>query len=109
MGKVNLLVKYCLINESMEYNIKGIYQNNKLIFKELENTMILDLKGNVLERKKDNKTIVLDFNKKNGIIIDNSYKLNIDIDVIELKNKKNNFYVKYKIEDNSFEIEINIL
>ncbi len=109
MGKVNLLVKYCLINESMEYNIKGIYQNNKLIFKDLENTMILDLKGNVLERKKDNKTIVLDFNKKNGIIIDNSYKLNIDIDVIELKNKKNNFYVKYKIEDNSFEIEINIL
>ena len=109
MGKVNLLVKYCLINESMEYNIKGIYQNNKLIFNDLENTMILDLKGNVLERKKDNKTIVLDFNKKNGIIIDNSYKLNIDIDVIELKNKKNNFYVKYKIEDNSFEIEINIL
>ena len=109
MGKVNLLVKYCLINESMEYNIKGIYQNNKLIFNDLENTMILDLKGNVLERKKDNKTIVLDFNKKNGIIIDNSYKLNIDIDVIELKNKKNNFYEKYKIEDNSFEIEINIL
>ena len=36
MGKVNLNVKYCLINEEDEYNIKGIYQNNIIKFLDKE-------------------------------------------------------------------------
>ena len=41
MGKVNLNVKYCLINKEDEYNIKGIYQNNIIKFLDKDNKMSL--------------------------------------------------------------------
>ena len=50
MGKVNLLVKYCLINEKNEYNIKGIFLNDEIKFLDRTNKMILNIKKNTLKR-----------------------------------------------------------
>jgi len=109
MGKVNLLVKYCLINEKNEYNIKGILVNDVIKYLDRENMMFLYLKENKLKRETKESEIVFDFNE--GICCiknkqDNNL-INFKIIVQELKNDNNNFYVKYKIvEDEEFEIFI---
>ena len=111
MGKVNLLVKYCLINEKIEYNIKGILQNQKLKFYDLKSTMVLDLKLNTLERKLDDSVILFDFLQKECIILDksNNQQIKFFIEVLELKNEKSEFFVKYKFDNNYFEILIKII
>ena len=50
MGKVNLLVKYCLRNTKDEYNINGILIDNTLKFLDKDSKMILDFKTNTLKR-----------------------------------------------------------
>lgn len=111
MGKVNLLVKYCLINKKVEYNIKGIFLDNKIKFLDDSNKMFLDLNLNILKRETKNEEIVFDFfNEKCQIFDKNSNnKISFQIEVISLENKNNYFYVKYKIEDDFFIINIKIL
>ena len=111
MGKVNLLVKYCLINKKVEYNIKGIFLNNQIKFLDDSNKMFLDLNLNILKRETKNEEIVFDFlNEKCQIFDKNSNnKISFQIEVISLENKDNYFYVKYKIEDDFFIINIQIL
>lgn len=111
MGKVNLLVKYCLINNKVEYNIKGIFINNQIKFLDKENIMILDLNLNILERETKNEKIIFDFLNKICFIQDkiSNNKTSFQIEIINLKNNKNYFYVKYKIDENIFEIKIEII
>ena len=110
MGKVNLLVKYCLKNSENEYNIKGIFQNNQIKFLENKNNMILDLAEFSLKRITLNEEILFNFKEKTCLIKDKNSKQEIcfEISVIELIKKSNYFYVKYKIED-IFEILIKII
>lgn len=107
MGKVNLFIKYCLINHKMEYNIYGILIDNKLKFKNLDSTMILNLELNILEKISKDRKIIFDFKKKICIIIEKEQKFSLALNVLKLVNKGNFFYVMYKIED-IYEIEINI-
>lgn len=110
MAKVNLLVKYCLINEKDEYNIKGILINNKIKFLDKNNKMILDLKLNTLKRITDYLEIIFDFNNKICTVIDEKKnKISFDINVLELKNDENYFYVKYKIDLDEFVVMIRII
>lgn len=111
MGKVNLLIKYCLINQINEYNIKGIFINNQIKFLENNNKMNLDLNKNILIRETKNEKITFDFNNKICYIYDKSsnLKINFCIEVIDLKILNNSFYVKYKIDKDEFEIKINIM
>ena len=87
MTKVNLLAKYCLINENYEYNIKGIYQNKKLTYFDNNCQMILDFKKNILIRITKELKIMFDFNNKICEILDIQNKNNIKftIEVIILK------------------------
>lgn len=107
MGKVNLLVKYCLRNQEFEYNIKGIYQNNKIKYNDETGIVVIDLNNNILERYSNNEKIIFDFNNKKCYI--DSLNVFFDINVINFINEKNKFYVKYKLENDSFEIKIEIV
>lgn len=111
MGKVNLLVKYCLINREVEYNIKGILINNQIKFLDNENKMILDLSYNTLKRITNSEEIVFDFLNKNCQVFDktSNNKISFQIEVISLENINNYFYVKYKIEEDLFEVKIRIM
>ncbi|MBR3660338.1 MAG: hypothetical protein IKN63_00345 [Bacilli bacterium] len=62
--KVNLLVKTCLRNEKKEYNIKGIYNNDKLKYKDEDALMIIDFKNKRIERENNNYKIIFDFINK---------------------------------------------
>ena len=55
MGKVNLYIKYCLRNEKIEYNIKGILQDKILKYKDNDSKMIFNLKNKTLNRIKDDE------------------------------------------------------
>lgn len=107
--KVNLLVKSCLRNEKKEYNIKGIYQDNKIKFQESNTLMIIDLKNNVVERIKDEETIIFDFKNSDCIIKSKELNFNFQIKVLEIKVLKDYFYVNYKIENDDFKLEIKII
>ena len=112
MGKVNLLVKYCLINNKNEYNIKGILINNKIKFLDNENKMILDLELDTLKRITLNEEILFDFKNKKCFIVDktSNSKLSFEIEVLSNKKENNDFYVKYRIIENEiFEILIRII
>ena len=111
MGKVKLFVKYCLINEEVEYNINGILIDNQLKFLAKESKMLLNLKSNVLKRITESLEIIFDFNEKICFIIDKSNNTNfsLDINLEILENENGYFYVKYKIEEDKFEIRIQIV
>ena len=111
MGKVNLNVKYCLINKEDEYNIKGIYQNNIIKFLDKDNKMIIDKTNNILTRITNNEKIEFDFLKKTCLITDlkDNIKVNLEINVLELINKDNYFLVNYEIENNKFKLIIKII
>ena len=111
MGKVNLLVKYCLINEKNEYNIKGIFANNEIKFIDNGIKMLINKRENTLKRVTDDAEIVFDFNLKNCSILDrtSNNKISFKIDVLEQSNVSNEFYVKYKIENNVFEVMVKII
>lgn len=111
MGKVNLLVKYCLINKEFEYNIKGILINNKIKFLDKENKMILDFSSLKLERITNDLDIVFDFKNSLCFIFDkiSQLKTSFKIDLIKLINEKNYFYVNYKIDQEKFQIMIRII
>ncbi len=109
MGKVNLLVKYCLRNEKVEYNIKGILIDNKIKFKDSSYTMILDFNHNTLERSNKDSKIIFDFKKEMCFIVEETYNVEFKILVIDLIINKNYFYVKYQIEKDLFEIEIKLI
>ena len=111
MGKVNLLVKYCLRNTNNEYNIKGIFINDSILkFKNKDSKMLLDKKNLILER--DTKDLKLTFDFKNNICYlyeKNSHiKFDLVINILELINKDNYFRVKYKIENDLYQISIEI-
>ena len=110
MGKVNLLVKYCLRNEKYEYNIKGILSNKKLIFKTLDSKMILQKDENILKRINDDVEITFLFNEEKTLIKEKSSNKTIclNINILELENKDNYFKVKYKIDEDIFLIIIKI-
>jgi len=110
MGKVNLLVKYCLKNLENEYNIKGIFYDNQIKFLEKDNKMILNLTESSLKRITLNEEIFFNFNEKTCLIKDkkSNNQISFPIEVISLKKSNNYFYVKYKIED-VFEILIKII
>ncbi|MGN1352619.1 MAG: hypothetical protein ACI4WF_00960 [Bacilli bacterium] len=111
MGKVNLNVKYCLINEEDEYNIKGIYQNNIIKFFDKDNKMILDKTNNVLTRITNDEKIEFNFLKNTCLITDlkEKIKVNLEINVLELINEDNYFLVNYEIENNKFKLIIKII
>ena len=111
MGKVNLLVKCCLINGNFEYNIKGILRNNELIFTFENSKMHLNLVSNVLEKETKGTLVILDFNNSKCLYIlkENNKKLEIPIEVLELENIDNLFKVKYKNIDNTFLLIIKII
>lgn len=111
MGKVNLLVKYCLIKEKNEYNIKGILLNNKIKFLDNNKMMILDKSLNTLKRITENEEILFDYNNSSCIILDkkSNNRINFKIEVKKIENRKDYFYVNYKIEEDLFEIEIRII
>ena len=111
MGKVNLNVKYCLINKEDEYNIKGIYQNNIIKFFDKDNKMILDKTNNVLTRITNNEKIEFNFLKNTCLITDlkEKIKVNLEINVLELINEDNYFLVNYEIENNKFKLIIKII
>lgn len=111
MGKVNLLVKYCLIKEKNEYNIKGILINNQIKFLENDNKMILDKNLNTLKRITETEEILFDYNNSTCTILDkkSNNKISFKIKVEKIKNQKDYFYVNYKIEEDCFEIEIRII
>lgn len=111
MGKVNLNIKYCLINEEDEYNIKGIYQNNIIKFLDKDNKMILDKTNNVLTRITNNEKIEFNFLKNTCLITDlkEKIKVNLEINVLELINEDNYFLVNYEIENNKFKLIIKII
>lgn len=69
MGKVNLLVKYCLINTKDEYNINGILIDNTLKFLDKDSKMILDFKTNTLKRITQFLEIVFAFMKKYVLLL----------------------------------------
>ena len=111
MGKVNLLVKYCLINEKNEYNIKGIFLNDEIKFLDKTNKMILNVKKNTLKRITEQAEILFNFNLHKCYVFDkiSKTKFRMEIEVLQLKNLPKYFYVKYKIEDNLFEMMIKII
>jgi len=109
MSKINLLVKYCLINEKKEYNIKGIYLNDKIKFNDIDCIMIIDLKNNVMERIYKNQVIKFNFNKKKCFIETDNLVLDIKIKLLDLVSLNNYFYVKYKIDNDSYEFEIKVI
>ena len=110
MGKINLLVKYCLINEENEYNIKGILINNKIKFLDNDEKMILDKKLNTLKRITKESEILFNFKDKSCLICDKTNnKISFQIEVLVLENNDDYFYVKYKIIDDLFEIMIKII
>lgn len=109
MGKVNLSVKYCLINEKAEYNIKGIKDKNKIKYFDNQNIMIIDFSNHTLKRITNSEEITFDFIHKNCEIIDQktNQKLNFKINIIEYKNQYPYFFVKYNIvEDETFSLEL---
>ena len=110
MGKVNLYIKSCLINEEMEYNIKGILQDNKIKYQDKDAKMIIDMNNNILERIKKEERYLFDFNNNICITKTSKFEVSIPIKVLECNNKNNNmFFVKYQIENNLYEYKINIL
>ncbi len=111
MGKVNLLVKYCLINKKKEYNIKGILLDNKLKFFYDTSCIIIDFKSLELEKNDQENVVKFSFLEKKCQFISKSdnKKISFPITVEQLKVANKSFYVKYKIENDAFEIEIKIL
>ena len=111
MGKVNLNVKYCLINKEDEYNIKGIYQNNIIKFLDKDNKMIIDKTNSILTRITNNEKIEFNFLKNTCLITDlkDNIKVNLEINVLELINKDNYFLVNYEIGNNKFKLIIKII
>ena len=111
MGKVNLLVKYCLINQKNEYNIKGILINKEIKFFDNDCLMILNKEKNTLKRIIKEEEILFDFYNKKCYVFskENNIKIDFPIKVIEFKNTDKDFYVKYKIDENLFELMIEII
>ena len=107
--KVNLLVKSCLRNEKKEYNIKGIYSDNKIKYKENDTLMNIDLKNITLERINENQEIKFNFKNNTCYIISDGLNLEINIEVLEKKVLNNYFYVYYKIENDYFKLEVKII
>lgn len=110
MGKINLSIKYCLINKKAEYNIKGINDKDKIKFLDNDNMMILDISNNSLKRITKDEEINFDFfNQVCEILDKNTYqKFNFKINIIEYKNQYPYFFVKYNIEEETFSLEIMI-
>ena len=110
MGKVNLLVKYRLINQEMEYNIKGIFLNNQIKYLQKDNLMIIDKTKLTFQRKTEDSLITFDFKKELCKFLDKetNYQVNFKIKVVTLINQLGYFKVSYKINDDLFEIAITI-
>ncbi len=110
MGKVNLLVKYCLRNENYEYNIKGILNKDQIVFKTLDSKMILKKDLEELTRITDNLELNFLFQEEKCLIKEkNSHKtLSLNLKVLEILNNDNYFKVKYKIDNDEFLIDIKI-
>ncbi len=111
MGKVDLLVKYCLITEKNEYNIKGIFTKDKKIkFIDKDSKMLLDKKKLILIRETNDLKITFNFEKSIVFIYEktNHINFNFAINILELENKDDYFLVKYQISDNKYQISIQI-
>lgn len=109
MGKVNLLLKSCLRNKKVEYNIKGILQEGKIKYKEPDALMIIDLKNKTIERRKEEVVFIFNFQKQLCIVKDKTMEFNLEIKVLKCIISKDIFSVKYQIENDIYELEIKIL
>ena len=109
MGKVNLCIKYCLINKNLEYNIKGILCGEKIKYQDDDAKMIVDKNNNTLERIKESESYMFDFKNNICIMTTKEMKFSFPIKVLEYKIEKNIFHVKYQIDNNIYEYKINIL
>ena len=106
MGKVNLFIKNCLRKEKEEYNIKGIYLNNKIKYIYNKDIFIIDFNNCILEKRNDNKKIILNFKQKECFIYYDYLYTKFMIDVIIFKILNNSFYVKYKIDNDIYEYKL---
>ena len=106
MGKVDLCVEYCLKKEKYEYNIKGIYKDRIIKYKDNDSIMVINLNNNTIERKLKDELIIFNFNEKKCYI--KNYNISFSINVINIINNERMFYVYYKIENDSFKIKIKI-
>ena len=68
--------------------------------------MIINLDKKTIYRIKNNEEFIFDFNNNICTIIYNQIKLELKLKVLELKIVKNYFFVKYKIEEDCFQIEV---
>ena len=104
--KVNLLVKSCLRNEKKEYNIKGILNENAIKFRDDSKIMIINLNNKTLERINNKEKYFFNFKKENCKISTKEFEMQIPIKVVKCTIQNNNFYVKYQIDEDYYEIDI---
>lgn len=106
MSKINLKTKlYNLENTVYSHHIKGIKNDNKLVYKENNIMVTLEILNNQIkiERKCDEYTLRMDFRESltTPLIYDikgvGNTKLNIKTKKIEIKN--NNIFIKYELID----------
>ena len=109
MAKVNLCINYCLRNEKLEYNIKGILQNNKLKYKDILSLIIIDLNNKTLNKINKNEEYLFDFDNNNCLIKYQNMAVNLPIKVLNKEIGSKYIFIKYKIENDIYEIKINIM
>ncbi len=111
MGKVNLLVKYCLINGNFEYNIKGIFSNNQIKYFDGTSKVVLNLETKILEKDNTEAKVTFNFSENECLYLDKetNKELKIPIEVLQLESNFKRFMVKYKNLDNIFEIVVKII
>ena len=99
-------------NEKIEYNTKGIKNNNKICYLEDNISVSIEYFDKItLIRKDDIKTLTFEFSKKENTkclckIDNNTYILNIYTNKIEIKD--NYIEIDYIIEDNKINYKLYI-
>ncbi len=110
MSKINIEV--CLTNQKEKIiNIKtqGIIADNKIKYIENNTINILDLEKETLRRSTKEYTLLLDFKNEKALYDYNTYKLPLEIKVINKEIKPNKITIKYKILETNdiYEYKIN--
>lgn len=91
---------------------KGILKNNIVTFKDKDIVYTFDIDNLILIRDSLDYMITIDFYKeKSYCYYDkvNQTKFLLNLDIIELQNKKNVFIISYRIEEESFCFSLNYI
>ena len=101
MAKIKINVYTNMNGIVVEKNIDAIMINDVIKYIEGNNKILIDIKNNILEKENNDVSIKIDFvNDKIFIFIKELKREFIkNMEVISLENKKNYFYVKYKLID----------